>query len=123
MITGPIAALLSPDPWFAFSSAAHFTSARTIALEHAEHFCPWNVNAELATPFAAFLMSAVESTIIAFFPPISATTRLIHLCPSAILAACSLILHPTAFDTVKFTNLVSGCSTMKSPISDPDPGM
>lgn len=34
--------------------------------------------AELATPWAAFLIFAEESTMIAFFPPISAATRLIH---------------------------------------------
>ena len=93
-----------------------------MAREHAEHFCPWKPKAETATPSTAASMSASAATTIESFPPISATTRLIHFWPGCGLAASSLMCKPTSFDPVKEMKRICGSVTMTSPISLPDPG-
>ncbi|MPN42208.1 hypothetical protein SDC9_189764 [bioreactor metagenome] len=55
-----------------------YTSETTTALEHAEHFWPWNPKAEATTAEAASSRFASESTIIAFLPPNSRAALLIH---------------------------------------------
>ncbi len=48
-----------------------------MAREQAEHFWPWYPVKEATTPVTASSRSAVSSTMMAFFPPISAITRLV----------------------------------------------
>jgi len=50
--------------------------SRTITREQAEHFWPWKPKAEYTTPITASSRSASSSMMMAFLPPISATTRL-----------------------------------------------
>ncbi len=59
--------------------------------------------------------------MMASLPPISATTRLIQICPGCGRAANSLMCRPTSRDPVKLMKRVSGCSTNPSPITAPLP--
>ena len=59
--------------------------------------------------------------MIASLPPISATTRLIQICPLRGFAASSLMCSPTSFDPVKEMKRMRGCCTSGSPTSPPDP--
>ena len=59
--------------------------------------------------------------MIASLPPISATTRLIQICPLRGFAASSLIRSPTSREPVNETNRVLGCSTKVSPTFAPLP--
>ena len=72
-----------------------------MAREQAEHFCPWNPNAETATPSTAESISASASTMIASLPPISRIVRLIQSCPSGFSAARLLMSSPTSREPVK----------------------
>ncbi len=74
-----------------------------IAREQAEHFCPWKPKADCTTPVAASSRSVSASTMMASLPPISATTRLIQICPSFTFAARSLMRRPTSFEPVNAT--------------------
>ena len=69
--------------------------------EAAEHFWPAKPNALATSAGTASSRSASESTIIAFLPPISATTRLRWRWPSGTSAAARTISSPTAFEPVK----------------------
>ena len=82
-----------------------------MAREQAEHFCPWNPNAPMATPSTASATSASESTTMQSLPPISATTRLIQIWPFWVLAAFSMMPKPTTLEPVNEMNRVFGCST------------
>src|SRR5262249_37582312 len=104
--TGPVKFDTSlTDPTFSFearsdtrSTILSYTESTTTTPEHAEHFCPEYPKADATTPSTAASRSAVSSTTMVSFPPISATTRLIQICPSAVFEASSLMCSPTSLD-------------------------
>ena len=61
---------------------------------------------------------ASSATTIASLPPISATTRLIQICPGRVFAASSLMCRPTPLEPVNEINRVFGCVTIASPVSE-----
>ena len=93
-----------------------------MAREQAEHFWPWKPKAEATTCDAAKSKSASSSTTMKSLPPISRTARLTQSWPGRLRGAFWLIRRPTSFEPVKAMNRICGCSTMKSPISAPEPG-
>src|SRR6478672_5651394 len=96
--------------------------ASTITREHAEHFCPWNPNADAATPSTAASRLASAATTMESLPPISRIVRLIQTWPGLGCAARKLISSPTSRDPVKAMNRVLGCSTSPFPNVAPEPG-
>ena len=94
----------------------------TMTRDAAEHFWPANPNADVITAGTAWSGSASASTMIAFLPPISATTRLTWRWPGRCTAAVSLMCRPTAFEPVNTMIATSGCSTSRAPTSSPSPG-
>jgi hypothetical protein len=93
------------------SSADRSTRMR----ERAQQSCPALPNTAIGAEDAAFSRSASAKTTLADFPPSSSVTRLI------VSEARAAMRRPTAVEPVNATFATSGCSTIRSPTTRPDP--
>ncbi len=88
-------------------------------MRSAEQRCPADWNAEASTSRTTCSVSAVESTIIAFSPPVSATST---ASGAAFSASARLMIRATSVEPVKTTPAIPGAAVSGPPTAGPSPG-